>query len=638
MEKNLNTTQVEKINTELVHTTPETFHFSDGNELMDSIELQKTYDVTPNTEFLKAQRQLGHDNFTAPKDIMDNALDPDVNATNVWVDIKQSNGEYTQIRIADDGLGITPAKINEVLKYGSKTGRDKTTYLGGYGSGLNTAAIAMGTKFEIRTKSENGPFYIIEYDYLKITETERFDAPGRIGTTEEYIDFMKTTLSKTGTIVTVSELDRMKNNDMDGYIDALARSIGKTYYYFITKYGKHFFLNGKEVNPIDPIARELPEIVPYAVNESFEYEEHKFVYSVYNIPIISLQRSKEIGRNKPSAGIYIFRNKRLVGEALDLNIVGLAADGHKSGIRIELFMDGTCDELFNLTYIKVIRELNKDQINRSFRNACKAIIGKHVSKILSDEKKGCKERLDYKSKAKNIGKKQKKQKKIQAKNIYLKMGINAYRGKIRQVDYTIKVEESISALYSKNSQGYSTALEKLIKDIAEMVTSPSTDNAGDAVVYSKSAKFSLAENTYIITRKNKIIEIKVSYCNSTTNSTFAIVRLKPTQIIDHYIILLVDMIFPEENLEVIDLEEKDPIDIIGYFYCLPAWYVEHSEDFKRVPVNGTDEANKNNKDIETRMTINKQDAFEKFGKLNQSRGTSVIDLVEYLQYLNNDDV
>jgi hypothetical protein len=615
-------------------------------EFEDSIELMRNIDILPNVEILEADRHSGHNNFTAIKDVVDNPMDPDVNAKNVWVDINYSNGKYISVRITDDGLGISPAIIDQVFKGGSKTGRDKSKYLGGYGKGLKTAALSLGRRFEIRTKSEKGPFFVVEYDYDRILDSGKFIAQERIGTTKEYCEFMKATQSETGTIVTISRLDRMKNNDVVAFISTLKHSLGMSHFYFITKFDKHIFVNGEEVVAIDPIARDLPEIATYIINENFEYNGHKFTFSVYNIPRISLRRSREVGRSKDNAGLYIFRNNRLVGEALNLGITGLSPDGHGSGIRIEFFMSGDCDELFGSTYIKIIKEANKYEIDQSFRDACKSVIQPYVRKIRIEEDLDDKKRREQKThtnlnkeKSKNFNKKKIKREK--PKNAFLEIGSMGYCIKNYPLDLiNTRVEETISTFVGKTPQRYGAEYEKLVRELTCLELSPPKNNEGDAFLYSKSIKFDLDENRYITTRTKKVFEKKISIVDKDGN--FSIDRIKPTQDLDYYVILLVDVILPDDvkDDEIVEYfcGVKKPKNIIGYFYCLTAAYVEKSEDFKRPIINGTIDANINNQDPELKITIKRETAFQKFKEHNLLRDTSFTDLREYLYYLNNDEI
>lgn len=214
-------------------------------------------------------------------------------------------------------------------------------------------------------------------------------------------------------------------------------------------------------------------------------------------------------------------------------------------------------------------------------------------------------------------------------NKYLRLGINGYECKTITIDEDIKPEELASALAGTNSQRYGAEWERYIRKHCEMHISPPKKNRGDGYVYSKSEKYNLEKDLYEVMKHTRYFEIKTSYADLKTNSTFAILRIKPTQKLDYYILCLVE--------PVIVPEEKDPVNYLAYFYCLPAEYIEKSEDMKRYACVGTEEANENNDNIELRITIKKEEAFEKFGKYNISRGTSFKDLQDCVKMIGNDE-
>jgi hypothetical protein len=336
----------------------------------------------------------------------------------------------------------------------------------------------------------------------------------------------------------------------------------------------------------------------------------------------------------------------LVGEALNLGITGLSPDGHGSGIRIEFFMSGDCDELFGSTYIKIIKEANKHEINQSFRRACKNVIHRYVRKIREVEDLEDKRRREQKKhptfnkeKLKNLNKKKSKGQKV--KNAFLEIGSIGHCIKNFPLDLTnTRVEETISTFVGKSSQKYGAEFEKLVRELTCLELSSPQNNDGDAFLYSKSTKFNLEENRNSTIRIRNVLEKKITIVDRYGN--FSIDRIKPTQNLDYYIILLVDVILPDDvkDDEIVEYfcGVKKPKNIIGYFYCLPAAYIEKSEDFKRPIINGTKKANINNQDPELKITIKKETAFQKFKEYNHLRGTSFTDLLEYLNYLNNDEL
>lgn len=78
------------------------------------------------------------------------------------------------------------------------------------------------------------------------------------------------------------------------------------------------------------------------------------------------------GRTNSDAGIYVYRQMRLVGGGLDLGMC--QKTGHwTNGFRFELFMDGSADKIFGTTFTKMITERDKSGIEQGFYDKLKQL-------------------------------------------------------------------------------------------------------------------------------------------------------------------------------------------------------------------------------------------------------------------------
>ena len=66
--------------------------------------------IVPTSKFYYSFRNLGYNNYEALADIIDNSLDPDVSAKNVWVEISKNMDTIT---ITDDGSGMNLSELND---------------------------------------------------------------------------------------------------------------------------------------------------------------------------------------------------------------------------------------------------------------------------------------------------------------------------------------------------------------------------------------------------------------------------------------------------------------------------------------------------------------------------------------------
>lgn len=354
---------------------------------MSELKKLSQIDVTPNVNFLATLRNSGYNNYTAIADIVDNSLDTDVNTKNVNIYIKKNRDEYDFIKICDDGCGMDINTLNEAFKLGAITGKNKEFDLGSYGTGLKAASLSIGRKFQIMTKSVNDEFYVATYDLDELITGNQFQIPVNIGSSDEYDEFRALNGGNdTGTIVTITKLDRVTNNNITTFKDILINKLGLYYKYFIDEMNIDIFVNKEKVNSFDPMLRNEHYTNCLTFNESFSYLGHDFKFGVYHIEKINSSLSKDIDRNPANSGIYVYRNNRLVGNGLDLGIVGKSGDGYLNGLRIELFMAGDCDELFGSTFNKMIHEKDKNEIDQGFRNVCKNNLGGYIRTISNIER------------------------------------------------------------------------------------------------------------------------------------------------------------------------------------------------------------------------------------------------------------
>jgi hypothetical protein len=344
-------------------------------------------DATPNVGFLSTLRNSGYDNYSAISDIVDNSLDTEVNSKNVSITVKFSQKQNDSITIVDDGCGMDYETIAEAIKLGADTGKSRKTDLGSYGTGLKSAALSIGRKFTIITKAEDSPMIIVEHDLDEMVERNSFHVPIREAFTDE-VELFSQQLKNTGTIIIIEKLDRISNSNATIFKDTLSKHLGKTFKVFIEEKNIKILINNEIVKPIDPMMRNESFVrrlssSPY---ETYFHGEKEIKFNVFYINKLDAKKSKEIGRNQISAGLYIYRNNRLVGQGLDLGIVGKQGDGYLNGLRIELFVDGECDNFFSSTFTKIVSEKEKNQVNQSFRDASVKALSNYIGTAKSLEK------------------------------------------------------------------------------------------------------------------------------------------------------------------------------------------------------------------------------------------------------------
>jgi hypothetical protein len=349
---------------------------------------QDFLDSNPNPESLLQFRHLGYTNQSTIGDICDNSIDTNVESSIVKINIKQSKDVYQYVEVIDDGSGMDRQILEEALKLGSRTGKSRKNDLGSYGMGLKVAASAIGLKFEVFTKSENDNFLIASYDIEEKIEKNSFRTPVRIGNDDEFLEFKEKTQSDTGTIIKISKIDNIKDGNASQFAGTIKKYLGRTFKYFLENNIK-FYVNDKEVSPVDPLYRNESFSETWTKDETFEYKGFKFKFTVVYISPLDKGHNETLDfkRNQMNAGLYIYRNYRLVGTGLDLGLIGKQGDGHLNGLRIELHTTGDADSLFGSTLTKMVHEKDGTDIDQGFRDKCLGVFGSYISRAKDKDKK-----------------------------------------------------------------------------------------------------------------------------------------------------------------------------------------------------------------------------------------------------------
>jgi hypothetical protein len=333
------------------------------------------FGINPNTLFLKTLRNSGYNNYTAIADIVDNSLDTEVRASKVKIITKAlSNFETGFISIIDNGYGMDKQILNEALKLGSDTGKDASIDLGCYGTGMKAAALSIGRKFVLETKTNNGDLYKVVFDIDEIEKTGKWEVPFTLGSDVDVLEFKEKIESNHGTIITISKLDKVTQDNISLFNGKLIKDFSLIYNIFLTDKRVLITINNVVLKPLDPMLRSLTNTVALSsLNETFKYKNKEYVYNAFFIGTTDPSDKRKdnddlskINRNSANAGIYIYRNFRLVGSGLGLGIINKTGDNHLAGLRIELFIDGEDDGIFGSNFLKMIQEKNRHDIDQGF--------------------------------------------------------------------------------------------------------------------------------------------------------------------------------------------------------------------------------------------------------------------------------
>src|SRR5215475_1523372 len=117
-------------------------------------------------------RDIGYDLPSAIADLVDNSID--AGAENVDVTFGE-DGARSWVRIADDGMGMSPTELDEAMRYGSDRSYSSSA-LGHFGLGLKTASLSQCRCLTVASRRRrNGRIAARRWDLDLVAERDSWD-------------------------------------------------------------------------------------------------------------------------------------------------------------------------------------------------------------------------------------------------------------------------------------------------------------------------------------------------------------------------------------------------------------------------------------------------------------------------------
>ena len=337
----------------------------------------KTYTVTciPSVKMANSFANLGYNNYTALKDIIDNSID--AMAKNVTVNIgwyKEGPKKHIDsIEIHDDGRGMSMLTLQQALTYGSNTSHAQDD-LGCLGLGLKTAATSFGRRIDVMTSeagSDEIHYGTLDMDLMD--ERNSYDNDFRTDVDPSYNQ-------QSFTVVTISKLNERKQQTRDPktFASTLKKKMARTYRHLIgDSSALTWKVNKTKVKPFDPLHWDHPECdhltkgwvsIPNDVAPSLEFR--------------ACVAGKLGGINNPTqnTGVCWLRNHREIGFGTHTNPFWKYHPSNM-GILFEIrYSNGELDEDINLS---VTKQMTKDSLSQSLTD----IIYKHIQPVYKKARK-----------------------------------------------------------------------------------------------------------------------------------------------------------------------------------------------------------------------------------------------------------
>ena len=317
------------------------------------------YQISPiGAKYIRGIRSSNYKYKTALAEQIDNSQD--ANATEVRIDfVEEKKNKMKSIIIVDNGDGMSYDQLKNSFCLGADRKYSKNDN-GKFGMGGTNGALSM-CAVKVTVTKQAGEYNIRKYDLDEVNVRDAWGS-SPVATSTEYgtffINLLDGYLSKTksdsGTLIFMTNLDRMKNKSVTQVANVLKKQYGKTYYGALYTESLKIFINNTEVLYTDPLMWDH-ENTTRLIDECVVKPEngHTGIWlkavSLYDHPSFKIQ-----GKLGTSGG-YVFRNNRLIESGIFKSsnwegLWGISMD--KRDIRWALYFQEDSDDMMNLSNSK----------------------------------------------------------------------------------------------------------------------------------------------------------------------------------------------------------------------------------------------------------------------------------------------
>jgi hypothetical protein len=336
---------------------------------------------------INSLRDLGYDFSSAVADIVDNSIGARAKTVTINVNFAADD---SWVCIADDGEGMSPAKLREAMRYGAERSYELDE-LGKFGLGLKTASLSQCQCLTVATRSGEDRARITAYcwDLSHIERTNRWEITS-VDVKTHIPDLTPTLRASTGTVVLWQRLDRMlgyqygenARKRLANMCRELEQHLSMVFHRFLAGQvrGKKLsiLLNGNPIRPWDPYALNEPNTRAFEsepISVATGATSGLVTVAPYILPAQSRFSSPAAftaasGPNKwnRQQGLYIYRAGRLIQSGGWSGLRTL--DEHTKLARIALSFGPELDDAFKINVAKM-----RVQLPLTVRTALEEILG-----------------------------------------------------------------------------------------------------------------------------------------------------------------------------------------------------------------------------------------------------------------------
>jgi hypothetical protein len=313
--------------------------------------------VSP-ANFVMATRDTGYNSTSlAVAEFVDNALQAGASSIDVQV-LKTADAVYPiELRVIDNGAGMSAGALASALRFGGSTRFDDRTSLGRYGMGLPNGALSRGRRVEVYTW-QGSEVLAARLDVDEIVSMRRHTLPAIAAGPRP--DFVPDT--RHGTVVWLRRCDRLEYRRASALESRLRKDLGRIYRHFLFE-GRSLSVNGKPVPVADPLflmdaaeasgGRRFGDDLKYELEGPTGPGTVTVTFSELPLEIwhgLSTEQKRELGvTNAPCVSII------RAGREVDRGWFFMGSkrrENYDDWWRCEIRFDPALDELFGITHAK----------------------------------------------------------------------------------------------------------------------------------------------------------------------------------------------------------------------------------------------------------------------------------------------
>jgi hypothetical protein len=201
-------------------------------------------DLLVSCNFVRAVREAGYVSLsTALAELVDNSLQAAATVISITL-TRPVTGGFPEIRVEDNGVGMSRPELEACLRFGGSSRFDERKSFGRFGMGLPAASLSQARRVEVTSWQGDRAAHQVHLDVDAIVAGAPVDLRARRQGGDT---------TGSGCLVVWQNCDRIEYQRLAWLARALHRDLGRMYRRFLANGDLTLSINGKQVEPVDPL-------------------------------------------------------------------------------------------------------------------------------------------------------------------------------------------------------------------------------------------------------------------------------------------------------------------------------------------------------------------------------------------------